>query len=420
MAWQDGSRAWAVARAATLATGARRPSRKAATAGAGQGGSNAAGVSNGGLLARRLALPWQAPRGRRPTESKPAAPPESCCRRQEAHIARLRRNLDTGGDASLQNALDLAVDSLRSIPPYGHRRAGAGQHGAPRALPYRQNGHRAALRSLQAVAGGCGLFGQLLRGGRGVAGHCGVGAPHCSAAQSHLSPVRCREVLFMLAALSTCDPGDIGTSIKAAKQHRVRVSGALPLPSARRRQPWEPAACPAVEPRSEGYSVAASLDCSWARLLPRRAAPAYCTGLLSGGSGGLPDAACPGRWGHARHAGAMLGLPGTSGVHMQTAAPAFSAVVGLAAEMFVCRRMTQQTGGTYTGGWQRPAASAPSREPAAAVGAGKRAPVALPQVQYAAARRCFRCFARLSQSYIRCPDPPPPTHPAHPPCSGHE
>lgn len=29
----------------------------------------------------------------------------------------------------------------------------------------------------------------------------------------------------MLAALSSCDPGDINTSIKAAKQQRVRVSG---------------------------------------------------------------------------------------------------------------------------------------------------------------------------------------------------
>ncbi|KAI7839973.1 hypothetical protein COHA_006294 [Chlorella ohadii] len=71
----------------------------------------------------------------------------------EAHIAKLRGNLDTGGDASLQNALDLAVGSLSSIPPYGHR-----------------------------------------------------------------------EVIIMLAALSTCDPGDINTAIKAAKQQRVRVS----------------------------------------------------------------------------------------------------------------------------------------------------------------------------------------------------
>lgn len=40
---------------------------------------------------------------------------------QEAHIARLRGNLEADGDASLQNALDLTVASLRSIPPYGHR-----------------------------------------------------------------------------------------------------------------------------------------------------------------------------------------------------------------------------------------------------------------------------------------------------------
>ena len=40
---------------------------------------------------------------------------------QETHDAKLRQALDTGGDASLQNALDLAVDSLKSIPPYGHR-----------------------------------------------------------------------------------------------------------------------------------------------------------------------------------------------------------------------------------------------------------------------------------------------------------
>jgi transcription initiation factor TFIIH subunit 2 len=42
---------------------------------------------------------------------------------QETHIERLRASLDTGGDASLQNGLDLALVSLRSIPPYGHREA---------------------------------------------------------------------------------------------------------------------------------------------------------------------------------------------------------------------------------------------------------------------------------------------------------
>lgn len=41
--------------------------------------------------------------------------------KQEAHIAKLRSSLDAEGDASLQNALTLCVDSLKSIPPYGHR-----------------------------------------------------------------------------------------------------------------------------------------------------------------------------------------------------------------------------------------------------------------------------------------------------------
>ena len=43
---------------------------------------------------------------------------------QEAHIAKLKSSLDADGDASLQNALTLCVDSLKSIPPYGHREVG--------------------------------------------------------------------------------------------------------------------------------------------------------------------------------------------------------------------------------------------------------------------------------------------------------
>ncbi|KAK9846713.1 hypothetical protein WJX84_011717 [Apatococcus fuscideae] len=39
----------------------------------------------------------------------------------EVHISKLRSNLDAGGDASLMNGLQMAVDSLRSIPSYGHR-----------------------------------------------------------------------------------------------------------------------------------------------------------------------------------------------------------------------------------------------------------------------------------------------------------
>lgn len=39
----------------------------------------------------------------------------------EAHIKALRSNLDSGGDASIQNALDLARSFLGQIPSYGHR-----------------------------------------------------------------------------------------------------------------------------------------------------------------------------------------------------------------------------------------------------------------------------------------------------------
>ena len=40
---------------------------------------------------------------------------------QEAHVSKLRAALDASGDASLQNGLEMAVDSLKTIPPYGHR-----------------------------------------------------------------------------------------------------------------------------------------------------------------------------------------------------------------------------------------------------------------------------------------------------------
>lgn len=39
----------------------------------------------------------------------------------EAHVSKLRGALDCGGDASLQNALSLALGTLGSAPPYGHR-----------------------------------------------------------------------------------------------------------------------------------------------------------------------------------------------------------------------------------------------------------------------------------------------------------
>ena len=36
-------------------------------------------------------------------------------------MAKLAGGQDFGGAASLQNALDMAVNSLKSVPPYGHR-----------------------------------------------------------------------------------------------------------------------------------------------------------------------------------------------------------------------------------------------------------------------------------------------------------
>ena len=72
---------------------------------------------------------------------------------QVSHIEKLRQNLDTGGDASLENGFLMALDSLRHIPPYGHR-----------------------------------------------------------------------EILVVLASLSTCDPGDVMKSIKACKDAKIRIS----------------------------------------------------------------------------------------------------------------------------------------------------------------------------------------------------
>lgn len=53
---------------------------------------------------------------------------------QEGHIAKLREGLDAGGDASLQNGLELAVAALKTVPPYGHREVSkrCAQHLSPR------------------------------------------------------------------------------------------------------------------------------------------------------------------------------------------------------------------------------------------------------------------------------------------------
>ncbi|EIE24534.1 transcription factor TFIIH, 44 kDa subunit, partial [Coccomyxa subellipsoidea C-169] len=84
----------------------------------------------------------------------------------EAHISKLQGNLDASGDASLQNAMDMAAESLKSIPPYGHREA----------------------------------------------------CPQILLKPAHLL------VLVLFAALSTCDPGNVLDAVKAAKQNSIRVS----------------------------------------------------------------------------------------------------------------------------------------------------------------------------------------------------
>ena len=38
-------------------------------------------------------------------------------------MAKLSGNLDSSGDASLQNGLDTSIGALKAIPPYGHREA---------------------------------------------------------------------------------------------------------------------------------------------------------------------------------------------------------------------------------------------------------------------------------------------------------
>ena len=71
----------------------------------------------------------------------------------ETHIEKLRASLDTGGSASIGNALEICTSVLKHIPPYGHR-----------------------------------------------------------------------EVLFIVASLSTCDPGDVFKQIDDAARNRLRVS----------------------------------------------------------------------------------------------------------------------------------------------------------------------------------------------------
>ena len=116
---------------------------------------------------------------------------------QEAHIAKLQGALDAGGDASLQNAMSLAMESLRSIPPYGHREV---------------------LLLLHPSAMSCVSLTVTFRAPTGQ-----PGKPVSCMTGRKIGSVLA-QVLILFAALSTCDPGNIMDAVKAAKEKSVRVS----------------------------------------------------------------------------------------------------------------------------------------------------------------------------------------------------
>ena len=82
--------------------------------------------------------------------------------------------------------MDMAAESLKSIPPYGHREANP--------CP------RSSLTAMKASF--CRVPSMVLRN------------ELWSAVQ----------VLILFAALSTCDPGNVLDAVKAAKQNKIRVS----------------------------------------------------------------------------------------------------------------------------------------------------------------------------------------------------
>ena len=104
---------------------------------------------------------------------------------------------DFGGSASLQNALDMAVNALKSVPPYGHRE-----------VTHRMD----CVSSCSCCSPSPPMF--VLFKGKATL-HLPGGIAVCA------TDCRC---CFLFAGLSSCDPGGIWDSIKQAKQQRCRVS----------------------------------------------------------------------------------------------------------------------------------------------------------------------------------------------------
>ncbi len=102
------------------------------------------------------------------------------------------------GAASLANALDMSVTLLRNIPKYGHREVLV----SARSACVRRGPQRDA-------AGGP------------ARGHGQQGDACCALA----SPQHTLRAQVLFASLSTCDPGDVYQSVRAAKEANIRWGG---------------------------------------------------------------------------------------------------------------------------------------------------------------------------------------------------
>ena len=125
-------------------------------------------------------------------------------------MAKLAGGQDFGGPASLQNALDMAVNSLKSVPPYGHREVCSLSHASVQPETCSIAVH---------VGSWCSLMPQSCTA---------VPLTDLQHAKLHTGLPQAShwllQVLFMFSGLSSCDPGGIWDSIKQAKQQKCRVS----------------------------------------------------------------------------------------------------------------------------------------------------------------------------------------------------
>ena len=130
---------------------------------------------------------------------------------QESHGAKLKANMQPSGDASLQNALQLALDALATIPPYGNR-------------------------EVSAVDATNTMLASPVEASFSAFMHDRSRTPQTSPQPPHLpswtlnyripeaSVLQNVQVVIVFSAMSSCDPGNIQDTIKAAKAAGCRVS----------------------------------------------------------------------------------------------------------------------------------------------------------------------------------------------------